>query len=300
MGADRARGAAGDDVSHCQLDQGQYLMPNVMKHTRLRELSIEAMRRHEDDVLLLSGGVDSASMLGAALACGYKPRIFTFRLDGYISPDFQVAESMARTFGCEFHPVLIPMDVDRLAADVRKIIGIAGSRLKTHVQCAHPFLYLCEQAQRIGAKRFVYCGAGSDLYGDGRKAMIAYHNGGDEAYRKIRAHATDPDVWGSSLSIIKVCDSYGMSIYDPYLLPNVIEFFLSLTHDEMHHPKQKYIGLLAFPEIWSRGAWYRESSNFQINSRLREFHDTLLQSKYNTGDHKSVVGIYNRMTNEKG
>jgi asparagine synthetase B (glutamine-hydrolysing) len=268
------------------------------KALQLRELAISAMRDHADDILLLSGGVDSATMLAAALACGYKPRIFTFRLDGYISPDFRVAESMAMTFGCEFTPVLIPMDVDELVHDVRNIIQITGSSLKTHVQCSHPFIYLSKQAYTIGVKRFVYCGGGSDLYGDGRKAMITYHQQGEEAYRAKRAHDAAPDVWGSSVSIMKVCESFGMTIYDPYLRPEVVDFFVSLDFTDMHKPKQKYIGLRAFPEFWSRGAWYRESSNFQINSRLREFHDTLLQSEYNTAGHKDVVGIYNRMKND--
>lgn len=268
----------------------------TVKPAKLRELCIQAMQGHQDDVLLLSGGVDSASMLAAALACGYKPRIFTFRLDGYVSPDFRVAESMAKTFGCEFYPVLIPMDTEQLITDVRRIIGLTDISLKTHVQCSHPFLYLCEQAQRIGAKRFIYCADGSSLYGDGRKAMIAYHDGGEAAYREKRLQdATDP---GTNVSILKVCQPYGISLYDPYLYPDLKAFFLSLTFADMHRPKQKYIGLQAFPEFWKAGAWYRESSNFQINSRLREFHDTLLQSPYNTGNHKNVVGIYNRIKNE--
>ncbi len=269
------------------------------KPAKLRELAMEAMRDHTDDILLLSGGVDSATMLAAALACGYKPRIFTFRLSDYVSADFRVAESMAETFGCEFTPVIIPMDIDRLAADVRKVVQITGSSLKTHVQCSHPFLYLCEQANRIGATRFVYCAGGSDLYGDGRKAMIAYHQQGEEAYRAKRAHDAAPDVWGSSTSILSVCEAFGTSFYDPYLRPEIVEFFVSLNYSDMHRPRQKYIGLAAFPEFWKRGSWYRESSNFQINSRLREYHDTLLKSKYNTAGNKGVVGIYNRMRHEQ-
>jgi asparagine synthetase B (glutamine-hydrolysing) len=219
------------------------------KAAQLRELAIAAMKDHADDILLLSGGVDSATMLAAALACGYKPRIFTFRLDNYVSPDFRVAENMARTFDCEFTPVLIPMDVDVLFSDVSRIIQIIGSSQKTHVQCSHPFMYLCGQAHRDGRSsgRFVYCGAGSDLYGDGRKAMITYHQEGEEAYRAKRAHDAAPDVWGSSVSIMKVCESYGMKVYDPYLRPEIIEFFTELTFADMHKPKQKYIGLRAFP-----------------------------------------------------
>jgi asparagine synthetase B (glutamine-hydrolysing) len=271
----------------------------AVKAARLRKLAMLAMQDHADDVLLLSGGVDSATMLAAALACGYKPRIFTFRLSEYVSADFKVAESMARTFDCEFYPVIIPMELDRLAGDVRRVIQLTGTSQKTHVQCSHPFLYLCEQANRIGATRFVYCGGGSDLYGDGRKAMIAYHQQGEEAYRAKRAHDAAPDVWGSSKAILAVCEAFSTSFYDPYLRPDVVEFFVSLNNADMHKPRQKYIGLAAFPEFWKRGSWYRESSNFQINSRLREFHDTLLQSKYNTTGNKNVVGIYNRMKHDQ-
>lgn len=271
----------------------------TVKTARLRQLSMDAMRDYQDAVLLLSGGVDSATMLAAALACGYKPRIFTFRLSNYVSPDFKVAESMARTFDCEFHPVIIPMDIGSLIADVKRIITITGSSLKTHVQCSHPFLYLCEEANRIGAKKFVYCSSGSSLYGDGRKAMIAYHQQGEEAYRAIRLHECTPDGWGSTDSIIKLCGTFGVEIYDPYLYPDLMQFMLSLTFSEMHKPRQKYIGLLAFSEFWKKGNWYRESSNFQINSRLREFHDALLQSPHNTQGHKNVVGIYNRIKNEQ-
>lgn len=268
------------------------------KANQLRTLAMGAMREHSEDIMLLSGGVDSATMLAAALACGYKPRVFTFRLSNYVSPDFKVAQSMAETFGCAFHPVIIPMDTDRLIADVQRVIQVIKTSLKTHVQCSHPFLYLCEEANRIGVSRFIYCSAGSSLYGDGRKAMIMYHQQGEEAYRKKRLKDAE-DTGSSDKSISALCAIYGVQIHDPYMDPKIIDFFGSLKFADMHKPRQKYIGLAAFPEFWKKGNWYRESSNFQINSRLREFHDTLLQSPLNTAGHKSVVGIYNRINNEQ-
>lgn len=251
--------------------------------------------------LLLSGGTDSATILAALLALDRHPVCYSFRLGSFDSPDIRVARSMTATFGLEHRVVTIPRTPETLVADIRQILRIipvdAASPRKTHVQCAHPFLYLAEAVAGDGFPAALSGLGADDLYGTGRRATQGYREQGEAWCRKFRTElANSPHV--SDFAIRAVCAAYTLDLIQPYREPALRDFILATPYAELHQPVQKGIALRAFPEFWKRGTWYRRNQNLQVVSGIREWHDTLLSSPLNTRGAKVVTPIYRALLQE--
>lgn len=249
--------------------------------------------------VLLSGGVDSATILAAQRALGAKPKCYSFHLAPDLSNDVRVAASMSARFGLQHRVSQIPRTEDALVADVREIIRITGKTWKTHVQCSQPFLYLASEIKSTGADAALMGMAAGSLWGDNREAQFGRGRSGDAGFRDYRRFChRHPD--NSENSVKTVAAANGVELRDPYLYEPLAQFLIECSHDEMHRPKQKYLAVAAFAEFWTQGAWYRRNSNLQIESGLRAFHDTLLQSPLNEKLRaKSVAAIYGAIEREE-
>lgn len=270
------------------------LMITGEKIQRFRELMIEAVQNFgAEKPLLLSGGVDSATILAAQLSLGVKPDCYTFYLQPARSNDSNVSSKMASVYGFRHRTIEMPRDDEKLIADVRAIIAQIGNSFKTHVQCSHPFLYLAPAVAADGHDAALMgMGAGS-LWGDNKEAAFERGRSGDEGFREFRKMChKHPE--NSEVSCAKVAANLGVKLSDPYHYEPLAQYMLELDFQHLHKPKQKYLAVAAFGEFWRQGAWYRKNSNLQIESGLRQWHDTLLQSPLNEKlQSKSVVAIYN-------
>src|SRR5215831_18080703 len=95
---------------------------------RYRSLLVEAVAAAGPEIpVLLSGGVDSSTVLAAALLLGARPATFTFALEGPPSPDARAARAIAERFELPHELVLIPRDGERAIADVRRVVAISGN-----------------------------------------------------------------------------------------------------------------------------------------------------------------------------
>ncbi len=242
---------------------------------------------------MLSGGVDSATVLAALLAIDRPPRCFTFTLGRYESEDLASARAMCRELDLDHQVVRIPQDALVLERDVRRLVRIVGPR-KTWVQCGHPYLYVVPQLAEYGYHG-VYVGLfGDDLWGTGRRVMSGWRRLGDtwareERNKKLALLLVDD---GGEL----VAQSLGAEMLDPFTDEGVMQFLIARSFTEMHVPRLKSLAIGAFPEFWSRGAWYREPLNYQIGAGIRAWHDTLLTSPLNRRGNRAVVGIYNDLS----
>lgn len=261
---------------------------------RLREYLIEAIRPYRDAALLLSGGLDSGTILAAMLALGYRPHLFTVRLSGIVSTDSKVAREMANHFSLPLMEVLIPQNEATLIADIRRLLEIGIDPYRVEIQVTHPFLYLGPAISQAGCQVALHGMGGSESLGDGRKAQIAFHEGGQRAFDNQRNfEVTSPR--STRFGIERVCRLFGVELAAPFLEHKVLQHTLSLTYRDINMPKLKGILLRAFPEFWGARAWYRPPSNMQINARIREWHNTLLASNLNKRKLKDVAGIYRDM-----
>lgn len=249
--------------------------------------------------LFLSGGVDSASVLFAQLELGGRPPCFTFKLEGPDSSDALVATKLAAHFGLYHEIVELPRDWHLALRDTIETLRAIGTAQKTHVQCTIPMAYVAQTIAWKGYERGLMGMAIGDAWATSRHPQMLYHAEG-EAASKIdrRRHVEDPAL--SDYSIVRgVKIQTGLELVDATRDDGFLDFMLHRSMVELHTPKQKQIALDAFPEYWKRGRWYRTNSSMQLNSGLRDFYDTLLDSPViNASGHKSIVGLYNQLLRE--
>lgn len=258
----------------------------------LRRLIVEAVEPVADEPLLLSGGVDSATVLAAMLSMGKRPECFTFRFGQYDSEDVRVAASMCRHFGLPHHVVTVPRDDEAMERDIREMIRIIGCRpLKTHIQCGIPFMYLARAVAAAGASRAVTALTADDCVGSGKEALLARaHHGEEGFYRRRLKDCENPQ--NSYFSCVKAAAKYGVELAAVFRNEPLRKHLLGMTYEQLHKPKVKWGLVKAFPEFWSQGSWWRPNKNLQVVSGIRDAHDLLLKGRLNKRGHKAVVGIY--------
>jgi len=260
-----------------------------------REKLLTTMQPYIDLPIMLSGGVDSGTLLCAALELGGRPPCYSFKLTGPDIPDVQVARKMANDFDLPFTLIVIPRNEEQLLNDIREVISLLGVSKKASVQCSQPVMYMCRQMKADGFDRAIV-GTGAVCLDDKKVAMLWAKEGEESARAYRAAKLNDKNTncgTGNMHRMGRIC---GVPLVEPYSEEPLVSHALALDYAELNRPKQKGIALRAFPDFWKRG-YYRRNSPLQVNSGVREWHDTLLKSPVNNG-HQAVVAIYNEIRKE--
>lgn len=276
--------------------------PFLKKQQRLgkqfRDLFLKAVSKVEEGTpLMFSGGVDSTSILFACLNLGWKPDLYTVQLGNYQSPDVIAAKTIANDFHIPLHIVKIPQDEKKLIADIEYLIDILNYPKKTHIQVTQPYMYLCEAMQKDGFTKCMHGAMADALYGNIQSILIHRKEHDQEWFRNER-RINNPAMSGSEAEQKLVASKYGVAILDPYQDSEFMDFMINRTWEELNEPKVKMLALLAFPEYWGKGAYYRKPLNMQIGAGIRTWHDTLLDNpELNPSRKKGIIAVYNRMIN---
>jgi len=248
----------------------------------------------DKSVVLLSGGVDSSSIVAHLVENGITPSCLTFGLSGRDSLDIRSAKAITKYYGLTHH--IIKIDRARLEPLVRQTIGIIKTSRKTHVQCALPLIPTCELMLELGYNSAYVGYAIGDVLPCGRKASVAYSSGGDKSWcewRKNKFDTSNKNKNSSYISMDAIFKHFNLSMVDPYR-NNHIRELVNFSYDELMKPKQKIILIKAYPNFFvSGGGFYRKQASYQVISGMREWHDTLLSTQLNKRKLKSIVGIYN-------
>lgn len=269
-----------------------------------RQSLLETVRPHAEAglPLLLSGGVDSGTLLAACLELDHRPACYGYALNvPETSLDLKMARRMAGRYGCDWTAVFIPRNLDQLMSDVREVIGMLKTSRKTAVQCAQPIMHMARQIKKDGFDGAIAGTGGVAL--DGRKVMVVLSQFGEEAARKLRAEALEDRYRDTGTGAIhrmaKLC---GVTIEEPLSDEPLKAHALSLDMKDLSRgPKgygQKGIAVRAFPDFWIGTNYYRRNSSLQVNSGVREWHEELLTSPLNPNGAEAVVAVYNRILKE--
>jgi hypothetical protein len=273
----------------------------VAKQVLLRRARL-LVEQHGVPDLMLSGGVDSATILFALLDQGIKPRCITFQLGDYVSPDVAVASAICAHFGVEHEIVRVPRDPDLLIDDVtwtlRAVRWEVAPRIKkTIVQCVHPMRHAYPVAGRfvlfgLTGDQFFRTSA-QEIRNDHRYGWAAMsHNRQSDCHQPEYSDFHIMDV-GRRLFTRTVEDFYDFDAWGAWIQ----QFPTPVTN----RPIQKYPVVAAFEEYWRQGRWYRPNSPYQINSGLREYHDTLLtHPRFADLGAKGVIAVYNKLAADLG
>ena len=251
---------------------------------------------HEETPLYLSGGVDSGTVLAGLLALGVEPVSYSFILGGRVHQDARVAAKMCADHGLEHRIVSIPRNEDQLVHDIRRtmreLMTVGYEIGKAKIQCVQPIIHLAERLVEDGYDE-AYLSTGAVCLDD-RTVDVLLHQQGEEAAREYRTKKLLHDHGSATEAMKDVSKRLGVRLYEAYSVQPFADYALSLDMAELNWPVQKGIALRAFPDFWQKG-YYRTNSPLQVNSGVREWHDTLLKSEFNTRESESIVAIYNDM-----
>ena len=246
--------------------------------------------------LLFSGGMDSLSLLLSCIDVGIKPHLYTFKLKNYDSEDFNCSKKIANIFNLKITEIIIDdSNLDKLIDDIKYIIKTFKVKKKTQIQCIYPFLYIVNEVK----ENIVLTGlCADDLYGSSRKMQELGRK--DLKEFNLKRELIVKDLKASSYIYIKqIFESHNIKFIAPYKEnQDLINYFMNKTFKELHSPKQKNVMYENYETELLKYNLYRKNSNLQCNSKIRESHDRLLNSKYNINNNKAITGIYNRLYKE--
>ena len=75
------------------------------------------------------------------------------------------------------------------------------------------------------------------------------------------------------------------------------EYFLKFPLKSLLSPHKNLV-TTAFKDYFDSVGGFRKHSSYQVNSRITDFHELLLDSKYNIRESKAVIAIYNNIAEE--
>lgn len=248
-----------------------------------RKLFLEAVQfkmdeyGFEDAPLLLSGGVDSATILFALLELGEKPDCYTFQLGEYKSHDVQSAELLCKHFGLKHKIVKIPQNDEVLRQDITNILRITHDPGQIHVQVCHPFLYVPKALKEDGhdcAWIGLYSGL---LYGSGREMAFVRHREGFEGWNAKRKSDWETMHDGQMYCVHRVSLHQGVQLFDPYDDQDLFDFCSVLDRPAFYRGEYKILPIMAFYEYFNQGPFVRPEGPYQVVSGIRAWHNTLLK-----------------------
>lgn len=226
---------------------------------KIRPILVDHIIRevHDDEcAVLLSGGVDSASVAIAAQDAGKKINAYSFHLANTPSYDFDMAQKLSEEREWNFTPIVVP--TDRLAEDWERLVK-HGCRKKTHFETVFPFLYVYEQI----SEKYILTGWGADGYfGVSKKAMMRYSSFKKKrkyvhyCKNNLKAESTSNETrvnWyqfrknyleGDCAGLeqhTRLAESFDKIHVTPYLDERVYDILMRMTWQELNKPKQKNI-----------------------------------------------------------
>lgn len=281
---------------------------------RWRSALLETVEPYRELPLLLSGGMDSATLLAAMLECGGRPTCYAYWLiDQPESEDLAAARMMCKAWQLPLRVIPLPTSLEEVVRDAKHVINLTRNARVTAVQCCHALHYLLREARRDGHRQII-TGAGG-IVEDNRKAKILGATMQDTRLHPAERAAAEQELEGvrrpnllggnaeSATETMKRFGSIvGVTLREPYSEQPVADVGLSIPWPEMNWPRQKGIALRAFRTFFGdpeRPRWWRPNSSLQVNGGLRDLHDQMLMdSQINRRGAQRVVALYNEWLKE--
>lgn len=256
-----------------------------------------------EGTISLSGGVDSTTVLFAALECGFKPRCKLFHVKHFQSQDLFAAKQLAKHFGLTLDVVTIDDNIDQLIADCFRLIdeGIAWEYVRTIkptlFQIPHPYLYVLEKGT---SSPLITGNSGDVLAVSHREAAIAYRKGLDPYAVAVRS--TGPLEARNAVHIEAMARVRRIKLVDFFESKPIFDWARAITVEDYNHPKPKWGHVAPFLDYWKRGKFYRPSGPYQIVSGIQRLHEQLCKTEHNPRGMraKTPVTAYRMMVASRG
>lgn len=296
-GAPRALGPAADDARGRRGPEEGAVVTALA--AELRGLMVDAMRRAPGDrpALLLSAGLDSGSVLAAAVAAGHPPAaIFTATFGEYGGPDLRGALARAAALAPDVpHVVLASPRGEPAARRVLEAIRLIRCARKAAVEV---YVLLAPALDALAGRYDVAWNAmaGGCWWGvDGREARK--RSEGEAAWRAFRRYQFQWDRGGYPPTachlLARRARDLGLRWWDSWCTPAVRRWMDARSWDDLNRPRPKALALLAFPELARTPTC---GGPAQVLAGVREHMALLARER----GHSSAIAWYNATARAEG
>lgn len=264
----------------------------------MRKLINKKIEKYKDQkvALLFSGGMDSLCVLLSCLEVGIKPHLYTFKLKSYDSEDYFSAVRISNIFNLELTVIEIEdNDTNKLIEDIKFIIKKFKVKKKTTIQCIYPFLYVVDKIE----EKVILSGLSGDILHGTMRKMQMLGRVDEGAFNSMRLEYLNNEELDNYCYIKQIFTEQDIKFVDVYRYnKDLIDFFMSKRFKELNSPKQKNVAYESYKKEIDEYDLYRRPTSLQCNSKIREWHDTLLNTSENINNNKRVTAIYNRYYKE--
>lgn len=238
---------------------------------RVKELASNG----EPNYLLLSGGMDSVTVLYALIKAGIPFKAFTFYFKGYPSVDQKAVELLQSKLGFEHEFIEIPSDWPTIEADVYKAIKACKEMYGRVREVKVETIFALQYMDR-------YLPSGGNIFtGSEGDALVGYNR--QMAMQCSRIGDSHPDM----LSDRVLTEEYNEfrkvfntnHIYAPVFEGPVTDFVLSFTMAACNSPRPKAIFYHAFAEYHRKYRSYRQPKSFQKAGNEKAMFNLIAQRK---------------------
>lgn len=196
----------------------------------------------------MSGGIDSSSVIVAALDEGKDVTVFSFTFEDFESTDFKAAKKIAAKYNLPFVEVLLPSCPDKIYETIRSIIRECRIKKKTAVECVFPFVFLINKIRQFGLKCLLTGHAADGHFGVSKKAMMHFREPLSKFNEFRQEYFSNPN--SSQVRTLKsYCLARGINLCTPYFEPDIFALFINKPWDELNKPRQKEAVRVEFPDL---------------------------------------------------
>lgn len=241
----------------------------------LRELLIKTIEREsngEDKVgLMLSGGIDSCSVLYSLLELNKEVHCYSFYLENYESQDLKSARRLCKKHNLTLTEILIPRE--KIKENLIKLAKLGCSR-KTQFETKIHYVYLFPQVK----EHTLFAGIEADNQQGTVRSMILKSSKDPQKFKELRIKAYEY-AKNKNLPIdYNLAKDNGIKLCYPFADPKIFEFYLQFDWQYLNKPYEKWILLNAFKEYFKEDG-YRKHIDLQQCSSMKDYCATLVTDK---------------------
>ena len=138
----------------------------------------------------------------------------------------------------------------------------------------------------------IVSGLGADDLLGSSKSMSINYNKDKISFTEKRMSVVRNPLSSAIEPIQKIAMNHNKKLVLPYRNKEVMNYLLTLSWEDINKPKQKNVTYEAYKEEIIKLSSYRRNSNLQVDSKIREWHNELLNTELNYNDRKRVDEIY--------
>lgn len=242
--------------------------------------------------LLLSGGIDSNTVLFACLELKIPVTTYSFTFKDAISRDYKLAKNAASCLDVEFKSIWLPREPSELARYMKYAVEM-GCRSKTDFECFWPMM---QGLRRIAADGHLFAlsaTAADSHFALSKKASMHFKERTD-IYRTIVFRKRNT---GQKLLLRAEAAKLGITYMTPYDSSRMCSELHGQTWEELNKPRQKQPLRSAFPEYLEK-IKIANHTNLQLGDSgiAKHFEILLRHRKWNPDfKYKAVKGVYNQI-----